>query len=211
MLAQQEREPVHVPEEEMQKLVIHRVDPVMPSEPEMRLHGTVVLRAVISKSGAIESLQMVSGHPILAPAAFDAVKQWKYRHYEVNGVPVRVETTVRVAFAEASEGGSGTSAAQTESPVSVTAEDMRDRLVYRLAPVYPPLARQARIQGMVILQIVINQMGAVRDTRLVSGHPMLARAAEEAVKKWRYMPHEADGKTAEMETEVRVVFSLGGS
>ena len=152
---------------------------------------------------------MVSGRPILVPAAFDAVKQWRYRRYEVNGIPVRVETTVGVTFADESEPRAEPSA--TGSPVSVTADDMRARLVYRAFPVYPPLARQARIQGRVILRIVINQMGEVRDTELVSGHPMLAPAAVEAVKKWRYIPYESDGKAAEVQTEVRVIFSLAGS
>ena len=210
-LQAQERAPVSVPEEEMQKLVIHRVSPVLPAELRLHLHGTVVLSAVISKTGAIESLQMVGGHPMLVPAALDAVKQWRYRRYEVNGIPVRVETTVRVAFAEASEDGSGTSAPLAETPVSVSAEDMRPRLVYRALPVYPPLARQARIQGAVVLRIVINPLGEVRDAQLVSGHPMLAPAAVEAVRKWRYIPYESDGRVVEMQTEVRVIFSLGGS
>lgn len=210
-LLAQEREPVSVPEDEMQKLVIHRVDPVLAPDPEMRLHGTVVLKAVISKGGAIESLETVSGHPMLVPAALDAVKQWRYRPYEVNGIRVRVETTVRVVFAEASDAGSETSTPRLESPASVTEEDMRGRLVHRVFPVYPPLARQARIQGTVVLRIVVNQLGEVRDLQLVSGHPMLAPAAVDAVKKWRYVPYESDGKAVEMQTEVRVIFSLAGS
>jgi len=90
---------------------------------------------------------MVSGHPMLVPLALDAVKRWRYRHYEVNGIPVRVEATARVAFSKARETGTETSVAQPELPVSVTAEDIRDRLVYRVAPVYPAPARQAMIQG----------------------------------------------------------------
>jgi len=90
---------------------------------------------------------MVSGHPMLVPLALAAMKQWRHRHYEVNGIPVRVEAIVRVAFSEARETGTETSVAQPELPVSVTAEDIRDRLVYRVAPVYPAPARQARIQG----------------------------------------------------------------
>jgi len=223
LLAQEEQGPVDVDELEMQKLLIHRVDPVLPEDTRVRPSATIVLRAVISKTGVVESLQMVSGHPMLVPAALDAARQWRYRHYEVNGIPVRVETTVRVEFLEASEVGTGATGPQGESPVSVTAEEMRDRLVYRVAPVYPPLARQARIQGTVILRLVINQLGEVRDTQLVSGHPMLAPAAVEAVKKWRYMPYRAEeqtegqtkgqtkGKTVEMQTEVRIIFRLAGS
>jgi TonB family protein len=211
LLGQEERDPVSVAEEEMQKLLIHRVDPVLPPEPEAHLQGTVVLRAVISKTGVVENLQMVSGHPMLVPAALNAVKQWRYRHYEINGIPVRVETTVCVAFPEKSEAATETSAPAAVSPVVMTADDMRDRLVYRVGPVYPPLARQARIQGTVILRIVINQLGEVREAYLLRGHPMLAPTAIDAVKKWRYIPYESDGKAVEIQTEVRIIFSLAGA
>ena len=211
LLAQEERGSVPVPEEEMQKLLIHRVDPVLPPDPDVRLQGTVVLRAIISKAGGIESLQTVSGHPMLVPAALDAVRQWRYRRYEVNGIPVRVETLIRMRFSEEREEGTETPVPTAKSPMMITAEDMRERLVYRVAPVYPPLARQARIQGTVILMIVINRSGEVRDVQLVSGHPMLAPAAVEAVKTWRYIPYESDRRTVEIQTEVRVIFTLAGA
>jgi periplasmic protein TonB len=60
--------------------------------------GTVVLQAVISKAGAIEKLQVVSGPPMLQQAAIDAVKTWRYRPYLLNDQPVEVETTVNVIF-----------------------------------------------------------------------------------------------------------------
>jgi protein TonB len=60
--------------------------------------GTVVLQAVISKSGAIEKLQVVSGPPMLQQAAINAVKTWRYRPYLLNDQPVEVETTVNVIF-----------------------------------------------------------------------------------------------------------------
>jgi periplasmic protein TonB len=58
----------------------------------------VVLQAQISKDGAIENLRLVSGHPMLAPAAIEAVKQWRYKPYFLNGEPVEVETQVTVIF-----------------------------------------------------------------------------------------------------------------
>jgi protein TonB len=53
---------------------------------------------MISREGAIENLQVLSGHPMLAPAAVDAVRQWRYRPYVLNGEPVEVETQVTVNF-----------------------------------------------------------------------------------------------------------------
>jgi TonB family protein len=207
-VAQDSQNPINVPQEVMQKLVIHRVKAILAPDSNVGLHGTVELRAVISRTGDIESLRMESGQPVLVSAALEAVKQWRYRPYEVNGIPRAVETTIRVEFLkEEAEIGKP----EAESPVLATAEDMQGRLIYRAAPIYPPLARQARIQGMVILRVIINKLGEVRDTQVVRGHPMLSPAAVDAVKKWRYKPYESDGKTAEIETEVQVIFTLAGS
>jgi periplasmic protein TonB len=80
-------------------LLIRKVNPVYPPlARQARISGTVILRAVISKDGSIENLSLVSGHPMLAPAAIDAVKQWKYKPYLLNGEPVEVDTEVQVNF-----------------------------------------------------------------------------------------------------------------
>jgi periplasmic protein TonB len=77
-------------------------------------------------------------------------------------------------------------------------------------PMYPPLARQARIQGAVVLQAEISKSGEIENLRLVSGHPMLAPAAIEAVKQWRYKPYYLNGEPVEVETQITVNFSLSG-
>lgn len=66
---------------------------------KQHIQGTVILTAKISKNGDITDLQVVSGEPILAKAAIDAVRQWKYRPYLLKGKPVEVETQVQVNFA----------------------------------------------------------------------------------------------------------------
>jgi len=83
-------------------------------------------------------------------------------------------------------------------------------LVHEVRPVYPPLARQARIQGTVMLQAIIGKDGSIENLRLVSGHPMLAPAAIEAVRQWRYRPYKLNGQPVEVETQVTVNFLLGG-
>jgi periplasmic protein TonB len=83
-------------------------------------------------------------------------------------------------------------------------------LVKRIQPAYPPLARQARIQGQVMLQAVISKDGSIENLRLISGHPMLAPAALEAVKQWRYKPYMLNGEPVEVETTVMVNFTLSG-
>jgi len=77
-------------------LLTRRIDPAYPTVARVaRIHGEVVLTAIINKDGNIENLEVVSGHPLLAPAAIDAVKQWRYKPYLLNGQPVEVETTSR--------------------------------------------------------------------------------------------------------------------
>jgi len=84
-------------------------------------------------------------------------------------------------------------------------------LIYRVQPNYPPLARQARIQGTVELRAIISKLGTIENLTVVSGHAMLVPAAVEAVKHWRYRPYLLDGNPIEVETEITVNFILGGS
>jgi periplasmic protein TonB len=80
-------------------LKIHDVQPTYPQMARIaHIQGDVMLQATISKTGVIENLHATSGHPILIQAAMDAVKQWKYKPYILNGEPVEVETTIKVQF-----------------------------------------------------------------------------------------------------------------
>jgi periplasmic protein TonB len=83
-------------------------------------------------------------------------------------------------------------------------------LVRKVNPNYPPLARQARIQGQVVLRAVIAKDGSIENLTLVSGHPMLAPAAIDAVKQWKYKPYLLNGEPVEVDTEVLVNFTLAG-
>ncbi len=83
----------------MEGSLIHRVEPAYPPLAiTARVQGTVILEAVIGRDGIVKNLQAVSGHPLLVPAAINAVNQWRYRPYLLNGVPVEVETHVTVNF-----------------------------------------------------------------------------------------------------------------
>lgn len=84
-------------------------------------------------------------------------------------------------------------------------------LVRKVLPTYPPLARSARIQGTVLLQATISKVGTIENLQLVSGHPMLAPAAIEAVRQWRYRPYILNNEPVEVETQITVNFSLGGN
>jgi protein TonB len=80
-------------------LLLRKVEPSYPVIARAaRIQGDVVLKAVIDRDGSIQDLQLVSGHPMLVPAAIQAVKQWRYKPYLLNGQPVEVETTITVIF-----------------------------------------------------------------------------------------------------------------
>jgi protein TonB len=87
---------------------------------------------------------------------------------------------------------------------------MEGNLIYRLQPEYPPLARQVRVQGTVVLRAVISREGTIENLQVLSGHPLLVRAAMDAVRQWRYRPYVLNGEPVEVETQVTVNFVLSG-
>jgi protein TonB len=79
--------------------LIHDVPPTYPPEAgRARIEGTVVLLAVIAKDGTVQDVRVESGLPVLAQAAIDAVKQWRYRPYVLNGEPVEVDSRITINF-----------------------------------------------------------------------------------------------------------------
>lgn len=88
-------------------LLMSKVDPVYPAEAQKaHVSGTVVLQATINTEGRVEALQVVSGPPMLSQAAIDAVQQWRYRPYLLNGTPVEIKTIVNVEFPAPGPSGS---------------------------------------------------------------------------------------------------------
>jgi TonB family protein len=82
------------------------------------------------------------------------------------------------------------------------------RLLAKVEPVYPHLARQRKIQGTVIFEILISAKGSVESARLLSGHPLLVTAAREAVVRWRYESPRFNGESVEVITTAAVTFTL---
>jgi len=100
--------------------------------------------------------------------------------------------------------------AATPTRVRVSQGVTQGLLIRKVQPTYPPLARQARIQGAVLLQAEISKDGTIQNLRLISGHPMLTSAAIDAVKQWRYKPYILNGEPVEVETQITVNFTLSG-
>ena len=87
---------------------------------------------------------------------------------------------------------------------------MEGNLIYRVQPQYPPLARQARIQGIVVLRAMISREGKIENLQIITGHPLLVKSAMDAVLQWRYRPNYLNNEPVEVETQVTVNFTLSG-
>jgi protein TonB len=98
----------------------------------------------------------------------------------------------------------------TPTRVRVSQGVTQGLLVRRIQPTYPPLAKQARIAGAVVLQAEISKDGSIQNLHVISGHPMLVPSAIEAVKQWKYRPYILNGEPVEVETTITVNFTLAG-
>src|ERR1700676_3391612 len=94
-----EKPQARVPAEAMEKLLVHRVEPIYPAEArKTNLQGIVALDIVVGRDGSVENVHALNGPEVLARAAMDALRWWKFQPYRVNGEPAVVETTVAVEF-----------------------------------------------------------------------------------------------------------------
>jgi len=100
-LAQQSSEPVAVSEEAARAMLVHTVNPVYPPEAStQKLHGAVVLQALVGRDGSVEDLKIVRGNFVLSRAAIAAVKQWRFQPYTLNGHAVATQTVITINFSD---------------------------------------------------------------------------------------------------------------
>ena len=93
-------------------------------------------------------------------------------------------------------------------PVRIGGSVAEANLIRRIVPVYPPLAKAARIQGTVEFTAVISKEGTIENVQLVHGHPLLVQSARDAVLQWRYRPTLLNGQPVEVVTDIVVKFML---
>jgi TonB family protein len=108
-----------------------------------------------------------------------------------------------------SDGGSS-SASKAPKQITVSAKAMSGNLLTKAVPVYPPAAKQAKIQGTVVLSVVIGDDGNVQNIQVVSGPDELQQSSIDAVRQWRYKPYLLNGNPVEVKTTVNIIYSLQG-
>jgi TonB family protein len=93
-------------------------------------------------------------------------------------------------------------------PQRIGSDVAQANLINQVAPVYPPLARAARLQGTVVMQVLIDRQGAIANVSVISGHELLVDAAVDAVKKWRYKPVLLNGQPIDVVTTITANFVM---
>ena len=202
--------------------------------------GQIVIAFTIDKTGKVTHAMVVDrdlsgrksvnvGDPHLRQTSLDAVKQWTYRPYLLNGAPVDIDTSVVLLFDFSHPSspivrvGESAPLPPTSAVPSETVDagkphvgefgkpliDPRmaeTKLTGRVEPQYPQMAKIAHIQGDVVLHILIDKQGHVAKVEQKSGHPILIQAAKDAVSKWDYQPFLLNGQPTDVETFVTVKF-----
>jgi protein TonB len=165
----------------------------------------------LAKASPPQPANLVSP-PLPAPATTPPVKKEE--------APPKVETPAPAPAAAPSAAPNSTGDIVKNIPVPVnTVVEQKDKVrvssgvaqglvIRQVAPQYPAVARQAHIQGTVVLQAVIGKDGNIQNLHVLSGNPMLTQAAMDAVKQWRYKPFRLNGEAVEADTEINVKFTL---
>lgn len=208
-------EPVRVGSRVMADKLVHQVDPEIPGHPgSFRPLDQFILSIVIDRNGVVQRVEVLQGdddHPPSNSAVQDAVKQWRYEPFLLDGNPTPVRTTVFLRLPRAEPVGSTGSHGSPhpvpalDEPIHVGQNVMTERLVHRVDPEIPSGLEGDRPMGLVILSVVVGKSGKVQEATVVrgdKGDPRLNAAAVNAVKQWRYEPYAVHGNPITVRTTV---------
>lgn len=195
--------------------IVSKVNPIYPPEAKAKgIEGTVRLHAIIGRDGTVQQLAAMSGPPELVPSAMDAVKQWVYKPYLLNGEPVEVETTITVNYALADHDQPGTDRQPQADNTSQQALQIGGSVLppvptYAADPEYPESARKAKLSGDVIVSLVVDQDGMPRNVQVARGMGNeFDEKAVEAVQQYRFKPATQNGEPVPVNLKVEVNFRM---
>lgn len=174
--------------------LIKLVKPVYPEEARKAgIEGVVILEATTDIYGQVINTKILRSIPALDQAAIDAVKQWVYEPMIIDGEPRGVIFTVTYNF-------------RPDEPVRATGKIKPPKLIRKVKPVYPQKAKDAGIEGVVILEITTDIYGRVVNTKILRSIPELDQAAIDAVKQWVFEPMVINGKPRTTTFTITVTF-----
>ncbi|HEY1212781.1 MAG TPA: energy transducer TonB, partial [Bryobacteraceae bacterium] len=201
---QEKKKPIMVSAGIMAGQIVTKVNPKYPEDArKARIQGTVVLNAIIGKTGDVMSLQVASGPTELRNSAVEAVQQWKYKPYLLNGQPTEVSTTISVTYSISDEPSAVAPCTSQTSGCTMPV------LLSAVEPEYPSQAREAKSSGVVIVSLAVDEKGNPRDVAVLSpaGHGFDEKAVE-AVRRYKFQPATKYGLPTVAELKVTVNFQL---
>jgi TonB family protein len=152
----------------------------------------------------------ISARTVLPPLEVEVVAAGTRRMVRPGSNSVRIETDDGSGPAKTAPASEEAAAAVTTNAAERVAvsRETSDVVAQSVTPGYPMLARQMKVQGSVILQALIGRDGLIQDLHILSGPPILAKAAEEAVRQWHFKPHYQNGAAVETQTRITVNFTI---
>jgi TonB family protein len=204
--------PVHVSAGVMVGNALTKVQPIYPPEAKAaRIQGTVLLAARIGKDGSIESLKLISGPPELTKSAWDAVKQWTYKPYLLNGEPTAVDTTITVNYSlEGSKAPEAAPPAPAPGPEPSASNGLaHPTLISAPNPEYPAKAREEKnmLNGNVEVSLTVGTDGLPRNVVVLKSlRPDFDQSALTAVRQYRFKPAVVNGNPVTANLTIQVNF-----
>lgn len=219
---------------EVKPKVLHSVKPVHPEEAVRdSLEGKVFLKFMVNVDGSVSDVRVLRGPEVFHQAAIDGVSQYRFKPAEHNGKPVAVWMTQPVSFRLPKQQTRQVSRSSRYVPPSVSWQifleknfsnevltvftvEVKPKLLYSIEPVYPKEAKEAledKVEGMVLLQCVVNVDGSVSDVAVVKSGETIDRkefhqAAIDAVSQYRFKPAEHNGKPVAVLVPQAIIFRL---
>ena len=194
--------------------LISKVDPVYPAIAKAaHVQGAVVLHATISKTGTVEELEVVSGPEMLRTSAMDAVRQWTYKPYLMNGQPTEVETTITVNYTLPDSGtavGPVPPADEAANGVKRVGGDVTaPKIISQPAPEFTELAKKDKVEGIVLIGLVVDEHGLPQHVHVLRGlGDGLDENAVDAVQQYKFKPATENGKPVAVFENVEVNFEI---
>jgi len=164
-----------------------------------KIQGTVVIKAVLGTDGHVSDTTILKSIPALDEAANEAVRNWVYEPFLLEGRPYRYVTTVTMVFSASTARRPGGLRLEPPTPIR------------QAGPDYPEEAIRSNIEGTVVLGITVDNGGSINEVEILGSAPGLDLVASDAVKGWRYEAAKNNGKPIPYCTTVAVKFSLGAS
>ncbi|MEK6396915.1 MAG: TonB family protein [Terriglobus sp.] len=198
------QQPVHASSVVMAGQVIHRVAPQYPREAlEANVSGTGVLHVIIGEDGLVRNATVISGPQMLRQSYLDAIRQWVYKPYLLNGKPVPVDTTITMSVQH------GGLEPPLSLPVQISSGVLAGMVLTHPVPTYPHYTKDDNISGPTLIHVLIGEDGHVLLADVISGPPPRTPYELEAVKHWTYKPYLLNGKPEVVESNVTFQPSFG--